>query len=190
MYDCIKRAFDLFTALVLSLILFIPILVISILVKLTSKGPVLYWSDRVGINNKIFKMLKFRTMVVDTPTVATHLLTDGKSYLTPIGGFLRKTSMDEFPQLWNILIGEMSFVGPRPALYNQDDLVAMRTKKGIEKLKPGLTGFAQIMGRDEISLEDKVEFDYQYLQRRSFFFDLSIMIKTALKVLSSDDIAH
>lgn len=190
MYNFIKRIFDICLALVLGIFLIIPIFIIAIVVKLTSKGPALYWSDRVGIRNSIFKMPKFRTMQIDTPALATHLLKDGKNYLTPVGSFLRKTSMDEFPQLWNILIGEMSFVGPRPALFNQYDLIEMRTSKGIHKLKPGLTGYAQIMGRDEIPLHKKVEFDYEYLQKKSFLFDIEIMIKTFFKVLKSDDISH
>ncbi len=163
---------------------------VTVIVILTSPGPVLYWSDRVGRNNSIFKMPKFRTMMTDTPAVATHLLTDPDRYLTPAGKFLRKSSLDELPQLWNILRGEMSFVGPRPALYNQDDLIALRTQKGIDKLTPGLTGWAQINGRDELPIPVKVEFDEYYLKHRSFLFDLRILFLTALKVVRREGIKH
>src|SRR4030067_1229197 len=149
-----------------------PILIISLMVKLTSKGPVLYWSDRVGMDNKIFKMLKFRTMRIDTPRIATHLLTNPDAYLTSIGSFLRKFSLDELPQLWSILKGYMSFIGPRPALFNQDDLIELRTNKGIHKLVPGITGWAQVNGRDDIPIPKKVEYDAYYLKNRSFLFDI------------------
>ncbi|QLG89786.1 sugar transferase [Chitinibacter bivalviorum] len=185
-----KRSFDFLLALILLLAFLIPILLVAILVKLTSKGPALYWSDRVGVLNKIFKMPKFRSMRINTPAVATHLLADPKACLTPIGGFLRKSSLDELPQLWCILIGDMSFVGPRPALFNQDDLIALRTEKGVHELVPGLTGWAQINGRDELPIPVKVGFDVEYLQRRSFLFDLKIMLLTALKVVRRDGITH
>lgn len=185
-----KRFFDCLLALSL-VIVFLPfIILVSFFVKLTSKGPVLYWSDRVGIQNRIFKMPKFRSMQIDTPAVATHLLADPKAFLTPIGGFLRKSSLDELPQLWCILIGDMSFVGPRPALFNQNDLIALRTEKGVHELVPGLTGWAQINGRDELPIPVKVGFDVEYLQRRSFLFDLKIMFLTFLKVIRRDGITH
>ncbi|MEE8077938.1 MAG: sugar transferase, partial [Pseudomonadales bacterium] len=165
-----KRCFDVVGALFATILLLVPCIVVYFLVISTSSGPAIYWSDRVGRNNRIFRMPKFRTMQVNTPAVATHLLTDAKSHLTPIGGFLRKSSLDELPQLWCILKGDMSFVGPRPALYNQDDLIEMRTLKGVSELTPGLTGWAQINGRDELPLDVKVQFDVEYLRRRSFFF--------------------
>jgi len=168
----------------------LPILVIAILVRLTSKGPALYWSDRVGRYNRIFRMPKFRTMRIDTPAVATHLLTDPDAYLTPIGSFMRKSSLDELPQLWSVLKGDMSFVGPRPALFNQDDLVELRTKKGIHVLTPGLTGWAQINGRDDIPIPVKVDFDEYYLNHRSFAFDLHIILLTVLKVIKREGVQH
>lgn len=185
-----KRAVDLFLALVASLILIIPIGVVALCVRLTSPGPALYWSNRVGRRNEIFRMPKFRSMRIDTPTVATHLLDDPARYLTPIGGFLRKSSLDELPQLWCILKGEMSFVGPRPALYNQDDLIALRTAEGVDALLPGLTGWAQVNGRDELPIPEKVTFDVDYLQRRSFFMDMRILAMTIGKVLGSKGITH
>ncbi len=185
-----KRAVDLFLALVATLILIIPIGVVALCVRLTSPGPALYWSNRVGRRNEIFRMPKFRSMRIDTPTVATHLLDDPSRYLTPIGGFLRKSSLDELPQLWCILKGEMSFVGPRPALYNQDDLIALRTAEGVDALLPGLTGWAQINGRDELPIPEKVKFDVDYLQRRSFFMDMRILAMTVAKVLGSKGITH
>ncbi len=185
-----KRLFDIFLSFLLLLILSIPILIISLLVKITSIGPVFYVSNRIGVQNKIFKMPKFRTMKVDTPPVATHLLKNPDHFLTPIGKFLRKTSLDELPQLFNILKGDMSFVGPRPALYNQDDLIELRTKKGIHKLIPGLTGWAQINGRDELPIPIKVGYDEYYLQHKSFSLDLKIIFKTFLKVLKCDGISH
>lgn len=185
-----KRLFDLLLALIAASVLLLPILLTAILVKLTSKGPALYWSERVGRNNLIFKMPKFRSMKVDTPAVATHLLADPKSVLTPVGDFLRKSSLDELPQLWSILKGDMSFVGPRPALFNQDDLVALRTQKGVHELIPGLTGWAQINGRDELPIPDKVVLDEVYLQQQSFWFDIKILWLTFVKVLRRDGITH
>ena len=185
-----KRLFDVCVAGSAALILVVPLSVVAILVKTTSKGPVLYWSDRVGKNNTIFKMPKFRSMRIDTPAVATHLLQNPQAYLTPIGGFLRKSSLDELPQLWSILTGDMSLVGPRPALYNQDDLIALRTKKGVHQLVPGLTGWAQINGRDELPIPEKVALDVQYLQRQSFAFDMTILWKTFIKVLVRDGVSH
>ena len=172
------------------IILSVPILIVALLVKLTSKGPALYWSDRVGKNNVIFKMPKFRTMRIDTPVVATHLLSNPDAYLTPIGKVLRKTSLDELPQLLSIIKGDMSFVGPRPALFNQDDLIELRTKKGINELTPGLTGWAQINGRDELPISVKVEFDEYYFRHRSFLFDLKILYATFIKVLRKEGIKH
>jgi len=185
-----KRSFDLLLALVASIILVIPILFVAIAVRLSSKGPALYWSDRVGINNVIFKMPKFRSMKVDTPAVATHLLADPKSVLTPIGDFIRKSSLDELPQLWCILKGDMSFVGPRPALFNQDDLIGLRTENGVHRLVPGLTGWAQVNGRDELPIPQKVALDVEYLKRQSFFFDLKIIWLTFIKVVKSDGVQH
>lgn len=168
----------------------IPVLIVAILVKLTSSGPALYWSDRVGRDNRIFKMPKFRSMREGTPAVATHLLTNPQSHLTPIGPFLRKSSLDELPQLWSILVGDMSFVGPRPALFNQADLITLRTAHGVEKLVPGLTGWAQINGRDELPIPDKVALDVEYLRRRSIWFDIRILWMTAIKVLRRDGVSH
>ena len=185
-----KRLFDLILAVVAIVILLLPIMIVIVLVRLTSKGPALYWSDRVGVNNAIFKMPKFRSMKVNTPSVATHLLKDPKSVLTPIGDFLRKSSLDELPQLWCILKGDMSFVGPRPALFNQDDLIALRTEKGVEKLVPGLTGWAQVNGRDELPIPQKVALDVEYLNRQSFIFDLYIIWLTGVKVVQKDGVSH
>lgn len=185
-----KRFFDFFLALFVLAALILPISLVAILVKLTSIGPAFYWSDRVGRDNKIFKMPKFRTMRIDTPTVATHLLQDPAQYLTPIGGFLRKSSLDELPQLWSIIKGDMSFVGPRPALFNQDDLIALRTQYGVHKLLPGLTGWAQVNGRDELRISDKVQLDVEYLQRQSLWFDIKIIILTFVKVLRREGIQH
>ncbi len=185
-----KRILDLLCSLLALIVLALPILLISIAVKLSSKGPVLYWSDRVGRHNKIFRMPKFRSMLVGTPAVATHLLTNPSAFLTPIGSFLRKTSLDELPQLWSILKGDMSLVGPRPALFNQYDLISLRTEKGIHVLAPGLTGWAQINGRDEIPIEQKVAFDAQYLAKQSFFFDIRILWLTVLKVIHRDGVSH
>jgi O-antigen biosynthesis protein WbqP len=185
-----KRIFDLVLALLATCILLVPILLVAFFVKMTSKGPAVYWSDRVGMHNKIFKMPKFRTMQVDTPAVATHLLTNPQQFLTPIGSFLRKSSLDELPQLWSILKGDMSFVGPRPALFNQDDLVALRTRFGVDAIKPGLTGWAQINGRDELPIPEKVALDAEYLKRQSFWFDIKILILTFQKVLKKDGVTH
>lgn len=185
-----KRTFDYALSLVLILLLSAPMLLIAMMVKLTSAGPVLYWSDRVGRHNVIFRMPKFRTMRIGTPAVATHLLTDPDQFLTPIGKFLRKSSLDELPQLFSILRGDMSFVGPRPALYNQDDLIELRTEKGVHVLPPGLTGWAQINGRDELPIPVKVDFDEHYLKNRSMALDLRIIFLTALKVLKSDGVSH
>jgi len=185
-----KRIFDLFLSICLALIASFPILVIAVLIRMTSRGPALYWSDRVGADNAIFRMPKFRTMRLDTPAVATHLLKDPEAYLTSIGPFLRKSSLDEFPQLWSVLKGDMSFVGPRPALYNQDDLIALRTEKGVHRLIPGITGWAQINGRDDIPIPKKVEFDEYYLKHRSFMFDLKILVLTLLKVLKREGVRH
>lgn len=185
-----KRIFDIVIALLLLIIFGIPILVIALLVKLTSKGPALYWSDRIGRNNIIFRMPKFRTMTVDTPAVATHLLDDPGRYLTPIGAFLRKLSLDELPQLISILKGDMSFVGPRPALFNQDDLVELRTRKGIHVLPPGITGWAQINGRDDLPIPIKVDFDEYYFKHRSFLLDLKILFITLFKVWRSEGVKH
>lgn len=185
-----KRLFDFILALFAMLFLLLPIVVVALLVKLTSKGPVLYWSDRVGKHNHIFKMPKFRSMKVDTPAVATHLLKDPKSVLTPVGDFLRKSSLDELPQLWCILKGDMSFVGPRPALFNQDDLIALRTEHGVDKLLPGLTGWAQINGRDELPIPQKVALDVEYMNKKSFGFDLYILWRTFIKVIKRDGVSH
>jgi O-antigen biosynthesis protein WbqP len=186
----LKRLFDLIIALPASVILAIPMGLIALLIRLTSRGPALYWSDRVGINNSLFRMPKFRTMRNDTPILATHLLTDADSYITPIGHFLRKTSLDELPQLYSIIKGDMSFVGPRPALYNQYDLIALRTERGIHRLLPGLTGWAQINGRDELDIATKVDYDEYYLKNQSIFFDLKILFLTFIKVLNKEGIRH
>jgi O-antigen biosynthesis protein WbqP len=186
----IKKSFDLVLALLAMPMLLPLIVLVAVLVRLTSPGPALYWSDRVGRHNKIFRMPKFRSMRIDTPAVATHLLQNPDQWLTPIGSFLRKTSLDELPQLWSILKGDMSFVGPRPALFNQDDLIALRTDAGVHELLPGLTGWAQINGRDELPIPDKVKLDIEYLQRNSFAFDLGILWMTLLKVLRRDGVSH
>jgi O-antigen biosynthesis protein WbqP len=185
-----KRAFDLVLGLVAALLLLLPILLLALAVRLNSPGPALYWSDRVGRDNRIFRMPKFRSMRIDTPEVATHLLTSPDRYITPVGRFLRKTSLDELPQLWSILKGDMSFVGPRPALFNQDDLVALRTEKGVHRLVPGLTGWAQVNGRDELAIPVKVALDEEYLRRRSLAFDLKILWMTLLKVLRRQGVSH
>lgn len=185
-----KRLIDLAVALVAAVFLALPILIVAFAVRLTSPGPALYWSDRVGRDNRIFKMPKFRSMRIDTPAVATHLLLNPDQWLTPIGSFLRKSSLDELPQLWSILKGDMSFVGPRPALFNQDDLIALRTEKGVHELVPGLTGWAQVNGRDELPIPQKVALDAEYLERRSLLFDIKILWLTALKVQARDGVAH
>ncbi|MFX1671532.1 sugar transferase [Paraburkholderia sp. A2WS-5] len=185
-----KRLFDLVVAICAGLILFVPIMIVALAVRLTSAGPVLYWSDRVGKNNDIFRMPKFRSMRVGTPAVATHLLADPKVYLTPIGSFLRKSSLDELPQIWSILKGDMSLVGPRPALFNQADLIELRTREGVHMLTPGLTGWAQINGRDELPIPEKVKLDKEYMERRSMSFDIHILWMTFVKVLRRDGITH
>ena len=185
-----KRLFDVLLGCLAALILFVPVLLVAVAVRLTSKGPALYWSDRVGRNNVIFKMPKFRSMRVGTPAVATHLLDNPRAYLTPIGSFLRKSSLDELPQLWSILTGDMSFVGPRPALFNQQDLIAMRSEEGVHTLVPGLTGWAQVNGRDELPIPDKVKLDVAYLRRQSLWFDILILWLTFVKVLQRDGVSH
>jgi len=185
-----KRLFDLLVLVIVFILLIVPIMLTAIAVRITSKGSVLYWSDRIGRNNKIFKMPKFRSMLTDSPAVATHLLDNPDAYLSPIGGFLRLSSLDEMPQLFSVLKGDMSFVGPRPALFNQDDLVSMRTEKGIDKLLPGITGWAQVNGRDELSIPDKVALDVEYLKRQSFWFDMKILWMTFLKVIKRDGVSH
>jgi len=185
-----KRTFDLLASLMALGLLCVPLLLLALWVAITSKGPILYWSDRVGQHNRIFRMPKFRTMKVGTPAVATHLLADPQAQLTPVGGFLRRTSLDELPQLWSILKGDMSWVGPRPALFNQTDLIEMRTQSDVHQLVPGLTGWAQVNGRDEIALTDKVRLDSEYLQRQSLLFDLHILWLTVRKVVHREGIAH
>ncbi|ESS71620.1 undecaprenyl phosphate N,N'-diacetylbacillosamine 1-phosphate transferase PglC [Methyloglobulus morosus KoM1] len=185
-----KRLFDLLLSFLAAFTLLIPMGLIAGWVKFTSKGPVLYWSDRIGRDNEIFRMPKFRSMQIDTPAVATHLLDDPDKYLTPIGRFLRRTSLDELPQLWSIIKGDMSFVGPRPALFNQDDLIALRSQHGIHRLPPGLTGWAQVNGRDELPIPQKVKLDEEYLQRKSFGFDLYVIWLTFLKVIRGEGVSH
>ncbi len=186
----IKRVLDIGLALFALLLLCVPLLIVALLVKLTSKGPVLYWSDRVGKDNRLFSMPKFRSMQVNTPVVATHLLNDPQSVLTPVGDFIRKTSLDELPQLWSILKGDMSFVGPRPALFNQDDLVSLRTQYGVHTLLPGLTGWAQINGRDELPIPQKVQLDTEYLQMQSLSKDIYILWLTLFRVIKRQGIRH
>ena len=185
-----KRLIDLVLALIAASLLLVPIVVVAVLVKLTSKGPALYWSNRVGMYNTIFKMPKFRSMKIKTPAVATHLLLDPGIVLTPVGDFLRKNSLDELPQLWCILKGEMSFVGPRPALFNQDDLIFLRTERGVDQLMPGLTGWAQVNGRDTLPIPEKVALDVEYMEKQSIWFDMKILWLTFLKVLGQDGITH
>jgi O-antigen biosynthesis protein WbqP len=185
-----KRIFDLLLGVAILVFLVAPMLLIFIAVRLSSKGPALYWSDRIGKNNKIFKMPKFRSMLTDTPAVATHLLDNPGAYLSPIGGFLRYSSLDELPQLFSVLKGDMSFVGPRPALFNQEDLITLRSEKGVDKLLPGITGWAQVNGRDELSIPDKVVLDTEYLDRQSFWFDMKILWMTFLKVINRDGVSH
>jgi O-antigen biosynthesis protein WbqP len=186
----VKRIFDLVLASVIIVVSMAPLVVIALLVRLTSIGTVLYWSDRVGSGNRIFRMPKFRTMQIGAPTVATHLLGNPDRYLTPIGSFLRKSSLDELPQLWNIIKGDMSFVGPRPALFNQTDLIEMRTRCGVHRLVPGLTGWAQINGRDELPIPDKVALDVEYMHGQSLMLDIKIIFLTALKVVRRDGVSH
>tara|TARA_Y100000385_G_C12750247_1_gene490594 strand:+ start:14 stop:574 length:561 start_codon:yes stop_codon:yes gene_type:complete len=185
-----KRLFDLLAGLLLLLLLAVPMILIALMIRTTSKGPALYWSNRVGVKNMIFRMPKFRSMLINTPEVATHILEDPKLYLSPIGSFLRKTSLDELPQLFSVIKGDMSFVGPRPALFNQEDLITLRTVKGVNMLLPGVTGWAQINGRDQLSIVEKVNLDLEYLKRQSFWFDLKILIKTLIKVFKNIDILH
>lgn len=185
-----KRIIDFSLALIASIVLLVPLAILALLVKLTSPGPALYWSDRVGRNNRTFSMPKLRTMRTDTPVVATHLLTNPDQYLTPIGGFLRRTSLDELPQLWCILCGDMSIVGPRPALYNQSNLIEMRTAQGVHTIRPGLTGWAQVNGRDELPLPEKVRLDADYLRKQSLAFDAKVMLLTFVKVARREGVAH
>jgi O-antigen biosynthesis protein WbqP len=185
-----KRVFDLLLAALAGCFLLLPVLLVALMVRLTSKGPVLYWSDRVGRHNVIFKMPKFRSMRMGTPALATHLLSNPDSYLTPIGSFLRKSSLDELPQLWSIIKGDMSFVGPRPALFNQHDLIDLRTRSGVDALVPGLTGWAQVNGRDELPIPVKVKLDVDYLNRRSLWFDIRILWLTLVKVIRRDGVSH
>ena len=185
-----KRLFDFFMGVILLPLLALPMLITAIAVRLTSTGPALYWSNRVGRDNAIFRMPKFRSMRMDTPAVATHLMSDVEMFLTPIGGFLRRYSLDELPQLFSILKGDMSFVGPRPALFNQDDLIALRTEQGVDKLVPGVTGWAQINGRDELSIPEKVALEVEYMQKKSFWFDLKILWVTFLKVINNQGVLH
>lgn len=190
MFRMIKRFLDILVACLLLILLFVPLILIGILVKLSSSGPAIYWSSRVGRFNKPFQMPKFRTMSVSTPQVATHLLKDSERYLTRMGSFLRKTSLDELPQLWSILKGDMSFVGPRPALYNQEDLIALRTQYRVDSLTPGLTGWAQVNGRDDLPVPDKVKLDKEYLEKMGFAFDFYILSLTVIKVLHREGISH
>ena len=185
-----KRIFDFVVGLLLLGLLAIPNLLIAVMIRVTSEGPVLYWSDRIGQRNVIFGMPKFRTMRLDTPAVATHLMNDPDAFLSPIGGFLRRTSLDELPQLISILKGDMSFVGPRPALFNQDDLVGLRTEKGVNQLIPGLTGWAQVNGRDELPIPEKVMLDVEYMEKMSFWFDMKILWMTFLKVVRRVGVSH
>jgi O-antigen biosynthesis protein WbqP len=185
-----KRLFDILLGIFFVLVLSVPALLVALAVRLTSAGPAMYWSDRVGRHNKLFKMPKFRTMYVGTPPVATHLLANPDEWLTPIGSFLRKSSLDELPQLWSILLGDMSFVGPRPALFNQHDLIALRTERGVHELLPGLTGWAQINGRDELPILHKVALDAEYLMFKGFWFDLRILWMTLFKVVQHDGVSH
>ena len=189
-YILIKRIIDLIILFVSFVLFIVPMLIIAIVIRLTSKGPVLYWSDRVGKNNKIFRMPKFRTMMIETPEVATHLMTNPDQFLSPIGGFLRQTSLDELPQLLSILKGDMSFVGPRPALYNQKDLITLRLEHGLQNLLPGLTGWAQVNGRDNLSIPEKIELEVEYMSKKSFWFDLKILWLTFLKVINRKGVSH
>ena len=186
----IKRIFDFLLACLLGLLLIVPMILVALAVKLSSKGPIIFWSQRVGKNNQLFWMPKFRTMRIDTPNVATHLLSGANQYLTPIGGYLRKSSLDELPQLWSVIVGEMSFVGPRPALFNQVDLIDMRSALGVECLIPGITGWAQINGRDELDLTDKVRFDHEYLLKQSLRLDIQILWMTGVKVFRREGVSH
>jgi O-antigen biosynthesis protein WbqP len=186
----VKRLFDAAASGAALLLLAIPLLTLAAAVRLTSPGPALHWSRRVGRDNVLFAMPKFRTMRIDAPQVATHLLEDADQWLTPLGAFLRRTSLDELPQLWSVLVGDMSLVGPRPALFNQDDLVALRTAAGVETLRPGVTGWAQINGRDEVSIPEKVALDAEYLRRQGLWFDLTILLRTVLPVVTGKDVTR
>jgi O-antigen biosynthesis protein WbqP len=186
----VKRCFDISAGLILFILLVTPILLVAVTIKFTSKGSVLYWSERVGKENVNFMMPKFRSMLSDTPQLATHLMNDPNKYLSPIGGVLRRSSLDEIPQIFSVFKGDMSFVGPRPALYNQDDLIAMRTEKGVDKLIPGLTGWAQVNGRDELPIPEKVALDVEYMERQSFLFDMYILWLTILKVVRREGVSH
>lgn len=185
-----KRAFDLFFSLLLIIPIFFISIIIGIMIKISSKGPIIYYSDRVGMNNTIFKMPKFRTMLINTPPVATHLLVNPESYLSPIGAFLRQSSLDELPQFFSVIKGDMSFVGPRPALFNQLDLIALRKERGLDKLLPGITGWAQVNGRDELSIPEKVSLDFEYLNRKSFWFDIKILLLTVFKIFKREGVTH
>jgi O-antigen biosynthesis protein WbqP len=185
-----KRTFDLLLALIVALIVLVPLAIVALAVRMTSEGPVLHWSKRIGRDNKLFLMPKFRSMKINTPQVATHLLGNAESHLTPIGSFIRKTSLDELPQIWSVLSGDMSFVGPRPALFNQDDLVQLRTEKGVSHLRPGITGWAQVNGRDELPIPVKVEFDHYYAKNQSLWLDLKILFLTAFKVFKAEGVKH
>ena len=185
-----KRLTDIFLVCLASIVLFVPFLLVAMAIRLTSKGPVFYWSDRVGRHNEIFKMPKFRTMQVGAPNLATHMLANPEEYLTPIGSFLRKSSLDEIPQIWSVLVGDMSFVGPRPALFNQYDLIELRTQKKLHILAPGITGWAQVNGRDEVSIHQKVALDTEYIKRKSLWFDIKILCMTFSKVLQRNGVSH
>ena len=185
-----KRIFDIVLGISILVVLALPMLFIALLVRLTSRGKALYWSDRVGKNGVFFKMPKFRSMQTNTPVIATHLMKQPDEFLSPVGGFLRRSSLDELPQLFSILKGDMSFVGPRPALFNQDDLVALRTQEGVDKLIPGLTDWAQVNGRDELPIPEKVALDVEYMERQSFWFDMYILWLTLLKVARLDGVSH
>jgi O-antigen biosynthesis protein WbqP len=188
--NLIKRFFDLIIVIIALLIFSVPMFFLALVVFFSSKGPIFYWSDRIGLMGKTFKMPKFRTMLTDTPAIATHLLENPDAYLSPVGGLLRRSSLDELPQLWSVLKGDMSFVGPRPALFNQKDLIKLRNEHGVDKLLPGITGWAQINGRDELSIPDKVKLDKEYLKNQSFWLDIKILWKTFLKVIQRDDVSH
>ncbi|MDA9801494.1 sugar transferase [Candidatus Pseudothioglobus singularis] len=185
-----KRLFDIFLAICALVVFLIPMFCVALVVFFSSKGSILYWSDRVGIEGKVFRMPKFRSMMIETPSVASHLLDNANTYLSPVGGFIRRTSLDELPQLWCVLKGDMSFVGPRPALFNQEDLIFLRSQHGVDKLLPGITGWAQVNGRDELSIPKKVELDKEYLEHQSFLLDIKILWMTFLKVIKGRDVSH
>ena len=188
--DFQKRAFDLVLSSGLLIFFSLPMLLFALIVRMTSPGPAIYWSTRIGLNSKQFQMPKFRSMLINTPQVATDRLADPNKYLSPIGNFLRRSSLDELPQLWSIFSGDMSFVGPRPALFNQEELITMRQDLGIDRLRPGLTGWAQVNGRDDLPIPQKVALDLEYMQRKSFLFDLKILWMTVPKVLTKDGVSH